>query len=276
MKIAILSGKGGTGKTTVSGNLAFNIKGSSIIDTDVEEPNQHIFLKPEIDKKISVCTEYPIVDNEKCSLCGKCGDICKYSAILVGRKQVVIFDESCHDCGGCKIVCPENAITYKKREIGKIYEGHSKDISIKYGKLNIGELSGVKIINKLKEISKEEELLFIDCPPGTSCSTVNAVEDADFTIIVVEPTPFGVSDMKMVVEMLNDMNKKFAVVINKAGLGDGEIYEYCKEKDIKIIGEIPFDTEVAKLYAEGKIASNILDKYKEKFIDIFEQVKVMI
>ncbi|MFK4785714.1 P-loop NTPase [Fusobacterium sp. MFO224] len=276
MKIAVLSGKGGTGKTTISGNLVYCISNSSIIDTDVEEPNQHIFLKPSIEKEISIYTEYPIVDQEKCNLCGKCEELCKYSAIIVGRKQVVIFDKSCHDCGGCKIVCNQGAISYKKREIGKIYQGKSYNKIVKYGKLHVGELSGVKIINKLKEISKDEEILFIDCPPGTSCSTVAAVEDSDFAIIVVEPTPFGVSDMKMVVSMLKDMNKKFAVVINKAGLGDNEIYDYCKQEDISIIGEIPFDEEVAKLYAKGEMASEKLNKYKSEFEKIFDRVRRMI
>ncbi|MDP0494040.1 MAG: ATP-binding protein [Fusobacterium sp. JB021] len=276
MKIAVLSGKGGTGKTTISGNLVYSIPNSSIIDTDVEEPNQHIFLKPSIEKEISIYTEYPIVNQEKCILCGKCEELCKYSAIIVGRKQVVIFDKSCHDCGGCKIVCDSGAITYEKREIGKIYQGKSHNKVIRYGKLNVGELSGVKIINKLKEISEDEEILFIDCPPGTSCSTVSAVEDSDFAIIVVEPTPFGVSDMKMVVSMLKDMGKKFAVVINKAGLGDDEIYDYCKNENISIIGEIPFDEEVAKLYAKGEMAAEKLPKYKVEFEKIFDKARRMI
>lgn len=276
MKIAVLSGKGGTGKTTISGNLFYSVPYSSIIDTDVEEPNQHIFLKPLIEEETPVYTEFPVVDQEKCTLCGKCEELCKYSAIIVGKKQVVIFDKSCHDCGGCKIVCKPGAITYKKREIGKIYEGKAYNKVFKYGKLNVGELSGVKIINKLKEISENEETLFIDCPPGTSCSTVAAIEDSDFGIIVVEPTPFGVSDMKMVVSMLRNMNKKFAVVINKAGLGDNEIYDYCKDENITIIGEVPFDKEVAKLYAKGEMASEKLPKYKIEFEKIFDRVRRMI
>ncbi|MGO2117853.1 MAG: nucleotide-binding protein [Fusobacterium sp.] len=276
MKIAVLSGKGGTGKTTISGNLFYSVPNSSIIDTDVEEPNQHIFLKPYIEKEMPIYTEFPVVDQEKCTLCGKCEELCKYSAIIVGRKKVVIFDKSCHDCGGCKIVCKPGAITYEKREIGKIYKGKAYGKIVEYGKLNVGELSGVKIINKLKEISDNEGTLFIDCPPGTSCSTVAAVEDSNFAIIVVEPTPFGVSDMKMVVSMLRDMNKKFAVVINKAGLGDDEVYDYCEAEGLSIIGEIPFDREVAELYAKGEMAAEKLPKYKLEFEKIFDRLRRMI
>lgn len=276
MKIAVLSGKGGTGKTTISGNLFYSVPNSSIIDTDVEEPNQHIFLNPSIEKEMPIYTEFPVVDQEKCTLCGKCEELCKYSAIIVGRKKVVIFDKSCHDCGGCKIVCKPGAITYEKREIGKIYKGKAYGKIVEYGKLNVGELSGVKIINKLKEISNNEETLFIDCPPGTSCSTVAAVEDSNFAIIVVEPTPFGVSDMKMVVSMLRDMNKKFAVVINKAGLGDNEVYDYCEAEGLSIIGEIPFDREVAELYAKGEMAAEKLPKYKLEFEKIFDRLRRMI
>jgi MinD superfamily P-loop ATPase len=276
MKIAVLSGKGGTGKTTISGNLFYSVPNSSIIDTDVEEPNQHIFLKPSVENEMPIYTEFPVVDQEKCTLCGKCEELCKYSAIIVGRKKVVIFDKSCHDCGGCKIVCKPGAITYEKREIGKIYKGKAYGKIVEYGKLNVGELSGIKIINKLKEISDNGETLFIDCPPGTSCSTVAAVEDSNFAIIVVEPTPFGVSDMKMVVSMLRDMNKKFAVVINKAGLGDDEVYDYCEAEGLSIIGEIPFDREVAELYAKGEMAAEKLPKYKLEFEKIFDRLRRMI
>lgn len=276
MEIAILSGKGGTGKTTISGNLAYTISNSSIIDADVEEPNQHIFLKPSIEKEISVFTNYPTIDNEKCNLCGKCEELCRYSAIIVGQEHVVVFDKSCHDCGGCEIVCKSLAIKYKKREIGKIYQGKFSNKNFNYGKLNVGEFSGVKIINELKEISKEEEILFVDCPPGTSCSTVSAVEGCNFAVIVVEPTPFGVSDMKMVVSMLRNMGKKFAVVINKSGLGDNEIYDYCKEEKISIIGEIPFDEEVAKLYSRGELISKENFKYRKEFEKIYDEIRRMV
>lgn len=273
MKIAILSGKGGTGKTTITTNLALAIENCSVIDTDVEEPNSHLFFKPSITEIIPIYSKVPVVDLSICNLCGKCSSFCKFSAIFSTNKSIIIFDESCHDCGGCSLVCNLNAITYKKKEIGKIYSGNSNNINFKYGKLNIGQLSGVKIINQLKRLTEKEEILLIDCPPGTSCLTVSAVSDCDFAIIVVEPTPFGVSDMKMVVEMLQKMKIKFGFVINKAGLGDNEIYEYAKEKKVPILEEIPFDKKIATLYSEGEIFSNSLNSYVSIFENIFNKIK---
>ena len=274
MKIAVLSGKGGTGKTTVTSNLAVNIKNSISIDSDVEEPNLHIFMDIKDPISEPVYTLYPSIDKELCTLCGRCGDFCNYHAVIPAKNRVIIFNESCHDCGGCKLVCPNDAITYKKREIGKIFKGRSKyDTELYYGLLNIGEMSGVKIIDQLKNYSDlNEKNIFIDSPPGTSCATVAAVEDTDYAVIVSEPTPFGVSDMKMVVEMLRQMKIPFGVVINKAGLGDKEIYDYCQNENIDILGEIPFDKRIAELYADGKIFSTSLPEYKNLFNDIYKNI----
>lgn len=274
MKIAVLSGKGGTGKTTVSSNLSISLKNSLILDCDVEEPNSHIFLKPKITDTISIKTEYPLVDANKCNLCGKCGDFCNFNAIIPTRKNVLVFPESCHSCGGCKLVCPTNAIEYQKREIGKTYTGKSiYGNSLSYGELNLGEMSGIGIIESLFEGVANEELVIVDAPPGTACSTVAAVENVDYAIIVTEPTPFGVSDMKMVVEMLREMEIPFGIVINKAGLGDDEIYKYTKEEDIEILMEIPFNKEIAKWYSEGIPFSTKKPEYKEKFQKVYENIK---
>ena len=187
MKIAVLSGKGGTGKTTVSSSLAF-ISKMLLIDTDIEEPNSHIFLKGNIEDIKSVYTRFPEVNMEKCNLCGECGNFCKFNAIIPAKKRVIVFGEACHDCGGCEIVCKNGAISWEKREIGKIYTGKTHFNSVnKYGKLNIGEMSGVKIIKEIYKNTEEKNFL-IDCPPGTACTTVSAVEVADFAIIVVEPS----------------------------------------------------------------------------------------
>ncbi len=275
MKIAVLSGKGGTGKTTVSVNLAVQNPDCVLIDTDVEEPNSHIFLKPNVEEIIPVAVEYPQVDAEKCTLCGKCGDFCNFNAIIPAKNQVIVFKESCHSCGGCKIVCPEDAISYSKRETGKIYSGKSKynDVQLKYGELNVGELSGVAIIKEEKKLVEGEECVIIDSPPGTSCATANTIEDVDFAVLVSEPTPFGVSDMKMVVEMLRDMGIPFVVVVNKAGLGDNEIYEYCRSENIDILEEIPYDESIAKLYADGEIFSLHIEEYGDRFKKLFNGIK---
>lgn len=269
MRIAVLSGKGGTGKTTISSNLATLLQDKTLIDCDVEEPNAHLFFEIPNQVKKDVYTEYPHVDMRKCNLCGKCEEFCNFNTIVAGKNRVLVFKESCHACGGCKIVCPKGAITYKKREIGVIHEGVSSNgVKIKYGAMNLGELSGVRVIEQLLDSIDKNENVIIDSPPGTSCATVAAVESADYAIIVSEPTPFGVSDMKMVVEMLKNLNITFGLVINKAGLGNDEIYQYAEKESINIIGEIPFNREAAKIYSTGKLLCEESAEIREQFTSI--------
>ena len=272
MKIAVLSGKGGTGKTTVSSSLAF-ISKMLLIDTDIEEPNSHIFLKGNIEDIKSVYTRFPEVNMEKCNLCGECGNFCKFNAIIPAKKRVIVFGEACHDCGGCEIVCKNGAISWEKREIGKIYTGKTRFNSInKYGELNIGEMSGVKIIKEIYKNTEEKDFL-IDCPPGTACTTVSAVEVADFAIIVVEPSPFGLSDMKLVVQLLRDMKIPFGVVINKFDEDKNIVKKYCDDEKIEIIGTIPFDRKIAETYSKGEIIAEALPEYRENFETILKRVK---
>lgn len=273
MKITVLSGKGGTGKTTVSTNLAYNIDNTHLYDTDVEEPNSHLFYKPvENNLKIEKALKsVPVINNEFCTLCGKCSNFCRYNALLTAKTKVLVFEESCHDCGGCAHVCPHGAISYKDIEIGQIITGKTQyQKPITYGLLNVGELSGVKIIEDIKDTISPDVINIFDAPPGTSCATHASVEDSDYAVLVTEPTPFGVSDMKMVVEMLRNMKIPFGVVVNKAGLGDDEIYEYCEEEGLEIIMEIPYSRNIAKLYATGDIFSKNMPEYQEKFQKLFE------
>lgn len=272
MKIAVLSGKGGTGKTTVSSSLAF-ISKMLLIDTDIEEPNSHIFLKGGIEDVKSVYTRFPEVNMEKCNLCGECGEFCKFNAIIPAKKRVIVFGEACHDCGGCEIVCKNGAISWEKREIGKIFTGKTYFNSVnKYGKLNIGEMSGVKIIKEIYKNTEEKDFL-IDCPPGTACTTVSAAEVADFAIIVVEPSPFGLSDMKLVVQLLRDMKIPFGVVINKFDEDKNIVKKYCDDEKIEIIGTIPFDRKIAEAYSKGEIIADALSEYRENFETILKRVK---
>ena len=272
MKIAVLSGKGGTGKTTVSSSLAF-ISKMLLIDTDIEEPNSHIFLKGNVENIKSVYTRFPEVNMEKCNLCGECGEFCKFNAIIPAKKRVIVFGEACHDCGGCEIVCKNGAISWEKREIGKIFTGKTHFNSTnKYGKLNIGEMSGVKIIKEIYKNTVEKDFL-IDCPPGTACTTVSAVEVADFAIIVVEPSPFGLSDMKLVVQLLRDMKIPFGVVINKFDEDENIVKKYCDDEKIEIIGTIPFDRKIAEAYSKGEIIADALSEYRENFETILKRVK---
>lgn len=272
MKIAVLSGKGGTGKTTVSSSLAF-ISKMLLIDTDIEEPNSHIFLKGNVENIKSVYTRFPEVNMEKCNLCGECGEFCKFNAIIPAKKRVIVFGEACHNCGGCEIVCKNGAISWEKREIGKTFTGKTYFNSTnKYGKLNIGEMSGVKIIKEIYKNTVEKDFL-IDCPPGTACTTVSAVEVADFAIIVVEPSPFGLSDMKLVVQLLRDMKIPFGVVINKFDEDENIVKKYCDDEKIENIGTIPFDRKIAEAYSKGEIIADALSEYRENFETILKRVK---
>ena len=274
MKIAVLSGKGGTGKTTVSNNLAALHREATLIDCDVEEPNSHIFMNPVSEKEEDITVAYPVIDEEKCTHCRKCATFCNYNAIIASSKLTMPMKEICHDCGGCALVCEYDAIHYDNRNIGKIFQGTSRfSTKLIYGALNTGELSGVKIINRINEIIDNDPLVLVDSPPGTSCSTVAALEDSDYAIIVTEPTPFGVSDMKMVVEMLREMKIPFSIVINKAGLGDNEVYDYCQLEDLEIIGELPFDREIAEAYAVGKLAIEVNREIRNSYNTLWSKIR---
>lgn len=273
MKIAILSGKGGTGKTTISVNLFSSLKKATLIDTDVEEPNSHLFLKGKTYHEEIVYKKYPVVDHDICNLCGKCGDFCNFNAIIPAKKKVLVFDDLCHDCGGCKLVCPTNAISYADKAIGSIYyQSIEENKQFLYGKLSVGEISGVRIIEDLKNLTKKEEVLLIDSPPGTSCSTVSAIEGSDYCIIAAEPTPFGLSDMKMVVELLREEKMNFGVVVNKSNLGNNDIYEYLEKEKIELLESIEFREEFAKIIARGELLVNHSDYVKDKMSNIIKKV----
>lgn len=272
MKIAVLSGKGGTGKTTVSISLAF-ISGITILDMDIEAPNTQLFLKGKQFEENKVKSYYPEVDMSKCNLCGECGKFCRFNAIIPAKNRVIVFEESCHDCGGCEIVCKSGAITWRAREIGKIFCGKTYfNSKMEYGKLNIGEMSGVKIIKQMYRENIEKNLI-IDCPPGTSCTTVAAVEKSDYAIVVTELSPFGLSDMKLVVKLLRDLKVPFGVVINKADSKENLVESYCQKEGIEILEKIPFDREIAKNYSEGNIIADILPEYRKSFEKILKRVQ---
>lgn len=272
MKIAVLSGKGGTGKTTVSISLAF-ISGITILDMDIEAPNTQLFLKGKHFEENKVKSYYPEVDMSKCNLCGECGKFCRFNAIIPAKNRVIVFEESCHDCGGCEIVCKSGAITWRAREIGKIFCGKTYfNSKMEYGKLNIGEMSGVKIIKQMYRENIEKNLI-IDCPPGTSCTTVAAVEKSDYAIVVTELSPFGLSDMKLVVKLLRDLKVPFGVVINKDDSKENLVESYCQKEGIEILEKIPFDREIAKNYSEGNIIADILPEYRKSFEKILKRVQ---
>ncbi|WP_124066201.1 ATP-binding protein [Clostridium sp. E02] len=249
MNIAVLSGKGGTGKTTVSTNLAVTL-GIDYVDLDVEEPNGFIFLNPLIKKQENVSVEYPVVDQSKCVLCGACAKVCQFHAMAKAGKEIVIFEKLCHDCGACQIVCKTNALSYAKRSIGTMELGTSGEITCYRGVLNVGEPMAVPVIRKvLKALPKENHLL--DCPPGTSCNVVASLNHADAAILITEPTEFGLHDLKMAVELVKRYKIPYGIIINKDDGQDNLIKQYCQKNHISLFGVVPYSMEAAAFYSKG-------------------------
>jgi MinD superfamily P-loop ATPase len=274
MKIAVLSGKGGTGKTFVSVNLATVAKTSTYIDCDVEEPNGHLFFKPEKIQEEEITVQIPKVDNELCNGCRKCVDFCNFNALAYIKNKLIIFEDVCHSCGGCSLVCPEKALTEKEKTIGKVQKGVSDEVIILTGILNIGEASGIPIIKNLlnTEKSRQDLLTFIDCPPGSACIVMESIRDADYCVLVAEPTLFGVHNLNMVYELVTLMKKPFGVVLNKCLEEENPAEKFCLEKNIKILGKIPFDSELATINSNAEIAVNKNEKYRKLFSSILDTV----
>lgn len=272
MNIAIASGKGGTGKTTVTTNLAVVAARSGLtvtyVDCDVEEPNGHLFLRPEITSIIKAVRRVPVVDRDQCTLCGKCGEICQFSAIMPLGSEVLVYPELCHACGGCMLVCPTGAISEQSREIGKIEIGRADQVQFVHGLLNIGEAMSPPLIRQVRQAAPAAELTLVDAPPGTSCPVVESIRDCDYVLMVTEPTPFGLHDLKLAVEMVKALKLPFGVVINRAGMGDGQTQAYCRSRRIEIVMEIPDDRAVAEAYSRGQLACTLGSAYEQRFVEI--------
>ncbi len=273
MKIAVLSGKGGTGKTLVTVNLAAAAKTATYIDCDVEEPNGHLFFKPEGITEEKVTVKIPMADEELCSGCRKCVNFCKFNALAYTNK-LIVFDEICHSCGGCILICPEKALTEKDKVIGTVQKGTSGNVSVYTGIMNVGEASGVPIIKKLLEPENQEadKMTVIDCPPGSACIVMESIKDADYCILVAEPTLFGVHNLNMVYELVTLFKKPFGVVLNKCLDGKNPAETFCIENNIKILGRIPFDNELGTLNSNAEIAVNESEKYRELFSVLLQTV----
>jgi MinD superfamily P-loop ATPase len=273
MKIAVLSGKGGTGKTLVSVNLAAVAKRSTYIDCDVEEPNGHLFFKPKDLKAKNISVKIPIVDNDLCNGCRKCVEFCKYNALAYINDKVIVFDDVCHSCGGCNLFCPQKAFSEREKNIGEVQKGKSENVTVISGVLNTGEASGVPVIKELLDVSSEDkEFTFIDCPPGSACVVMESIKDADYCILVAEPTLFGVHNLNMVYELIRLFNKPHGVVLNKCMEGENPAETFCIEKDIKILGKIPFDSVLGTINSNALISTREDKKYKDMFSDLLQIV----
>jgi MinD superfamily P-loop ATPase len=275
MIISVASGKGGTGKTLVATSLALSLKdlyNIQLLDCDVEEPNDHIFMKPDITRSEAVSIPVPKVDEKKCTHCGKCAEVCAYHAIAVMGEYVLTFPELCHGCGACSYLCPEKAITETPHEIGVIETGDARGVAFGHGKLSIGQAMAPPVIRKVKGLIDKDNVVIIDSSPGTSCPVVEAIKDSDFCLLVTEPTPFGLNDLVLAVETVRQLRIPCGIVLNRAGVGDGKTEEYCRKENIPILLTIPLDMNIAGLYSKGVPLVEGIPDYKNSFIKLYEKI----
>jgi len=276
MIISVASGKGGTGKTLVATSLALSLKerdNVQLLDCDVEEPNDHVFMKPIITHSEAVPIPVPSVDEEKCTHCGKCGEVCAYNAIAVTKQKVLIFPELCHGCGACSYLCPEKAISEQGREIGIVETGHSNSVEFVQGRLSVGEAMPTPVIRKVKEQTNRDGIVIIDVSPGTSCPVVESIKGSDFCLLVTEPTPFGLNDLMLAVETTRELSTPCGVVINRAGAGDSKVQEYCVKENIPVLLTIPLNTSIARLYSRGIALVEGMPRWKEGFLALFDAIQ---
>lgn len=275
MIISIASGKGGTGKTTLATNLAVAIKneGVQLLDCDVEEPNAHLFLKPIFTDTIQVNAEVPEIDTRLCTYCGQCQEICQFNAIAILPEVALTFPELCHSCGGCFLACPEGAVKSKERELGTVEKGAYDSVEFVHGRLRVGEAMAPPLIRRVRQEIRNDKVVIIDAPPGTSCPVIASLKEADFVVLVTEPTPFGLNDLALAVAAVRKLRIPMGIVINRADLGDDRIKKFADQEDIPVLLEIPFDRKIAEAYAKGELIVEAFPEWREKLCYLFDSVK---
>ena len=273
MIISVASGKGGTGKTTVATNMAVALGNVQFLDCDVEEPNAHLFLQPDIATKETVFTPVPEIDEETCNLCRKCLDICRFKAITILGETILVFPELCHSCGGCLYICPEKAVSETKREIGLLEKGTRGDISFVHGLLRISEAMSPPLINAVRRHVQADRINIIDAPPGTSCPVIAAMKGVDFVLLVTEPTPFGLHDLKLAVEAVKKLGIPSGLVINRSDMGNSGVRDYAEAENLPVLMEIPFDRSIAEAYSRGVLFAEEMTDWKERFVDLYHRIE---
>ncbi|MFH2045585.1 MAG: ATP-binding protein [Pseudomonadota bacterium] len=274
MIISVASGKGGTGKTTIATNLAVSIgEDVQILDCDVEEPNAHLFLNPIIKETKKVMAPVPSVDEDKCTFCGKCAEICQFKAIIILGKTILTFPEMCHSCGGCMEVCPAGAVSETGRELGVIETGNRNGVEFVHGRLKVGEAMSPPLIRMVRSFTKPELLTIIDAPPGTSCPVITSMKGSNFILLVTEPTPFGLHDLKLAVEAVRILGIPHGLVINRSDIGDGQVKDYAAKNKIKVLMEIPYSRKIAEAYSIGQLIVDAIPKWREKFLVLNSNIK---
>ena len=273
MIISIASGKGGTGKTTVATNLALSLEGVQLIDCDVEEPNANIFLNATMHERKEISVDIPKIDKILCDFCGKCSEFCMYNALAVVPTDVLVFPELCHSCGGCKLVCPRDAISWDKRAVGVIEHGTTRGMDFYHGVLNVGEIQAIPVIKALKQKIKKDKQVILDAPPGTSCPVIETVNSSDYCILVTEPTPFGLHDLKLAVEVIRHLKIPFGVIINRDGIGYSKVEDYCQKENVSIVMKIPYSEKIANLYSKGIPFVTELPEWRQRFCNLFSDIQ---
>lgn len=279
MVIVVASGKGGTGKTTVATNLVLNLASHrpvQFLDLDVEEPNAHIFLPPGDWQQIKVGKQIPRVEYDRCTFCGLCAEVCAFNALVVLDDEVLLFPEMCHSCGACIHLCPTAAIFEEEREIGVVEQTEMDNITFHHGKLNVGEVTTPEVIAAVKEHLQADGITIMDAPPGTSCSVIESVRGADFCLLVTEPSPLGLSDLKLMVELLELLHLPAGMVINRYQEGLDDVENFAREKGIPVLARIPFDREIAACYSEGRPFVKNLPEYAAVFDDLWNQIEGLV
>ena len=279
MIISVASGKGGTGKTLVSTSLALSLRNNhkvQVLDCDVEEPNADILLRLAIDQSRPVYIPVPKVDEAKCTYCGKCAEVCAYNAIAVLKSKVLVFPELCHGCGACSYLCPESAITEERREVGVVETGSSGNLELVQGRLNVGEAMAPPVIREVKKHIDPADVVVIDVSPGTSCPVAEATKGSDFCLLVTEPTPFGLNDLTLAVEVATELGIPCGVVVNRDGVGDNKVDRYCHQQGIPVLLRIPLDRNIAMLYSKGIPLVEGIPEWRGKFLELFQDVSSIV
>lgn len=275
MILGVASGKGGTGKTTVAVGLAAALAahgGATLVDLDVEAPNAHLFFDLEPGGEVSEYMPVPVVDEEVCTRCGQCSDLCQFKAIAVLGQVIVVYDAMCHGCGGCWTICPEGAISQGQRELGQVSWGSARDVpglDLIMGRLRVGEAMSPPLMKRVMERVDSQGPIIVDAPPGTSCPVMTAAGLCDAILLVTEPTPFGLYDLSLAVAALRPLGKPLGVVVNRAGLGDDKVFGYCQAEGLPVLAEIPFDREVAQAYSQGRRMTSLRPNWEPMLLDIY-------
>lgn len=273
MIISVASGKGGTGKTTVSINLAASLKRPlKLLDCDVEEPNVHLFIKPGELVSRTESTFVPVIDETRCNGCRKCAELCEFNALAVIGEKVLVFPELCHSCEGCQMICPEQAVKDGHRELGTIETGTWNHITLSYGRLRVGEAMSPPLISRVQSIIEPADLVIIDAPPGTSCPAIKAMKVSDFVLLVTEPTPFGLHDLVLTVEAVKKLAIPCGLVINRADIGNEDVYRYARKEGLPILMEIPFSRTIAEIYSQGGLLVDQSPEWRIRFCRLFDSI----